>query len=162
MSEHATQNEPMQVTCESFHRTFHRIREEMARVVVGQDRAVEHLLVSVFSGGHALLTGMPGLGRTLIVQTLADILELSYRRIQFTPDLLPSDIVGKRSAPDHGRTHVCQYCADYLMSTWPPTFSIFSLILSASSFETASLIALGALSTKSLASFRPRYCEAHR
>jgi len=73
---------------------FARIRDEMARVVVGQERAVEQLLVTVFAGGHALLTGMPGLGRTLLVQTLSDILHLSYRRIQFTPDLLPTDIVG--------------------------------------------------------------------
>jgi len=77
-----------------FHEKFHAIRREIGRVVVGQDRVVEHLLVAVLAGGHVLLTGMPGLGRTLLVKTLAEVLGLEYRRIQFTPDLLPTDIIG--------------------------------------------------------------------
>lgn len=79
---------------EQFGQTFQRIRQELARVVVGQDQAIEQLLVAVFAGGHVLLTGLPGLGRTLLVQTLAKVLGLEYRRIQFTPDLLPTDIIG--------------------------------------------------------------------
>ncbi len=81
-------------TVEEFRETFRRAREELARVVVGQERAVEHLLGAVFAGGHVLLKGAPGLGRTLLVKTLAHVLGLEYRRIQFTPDLLPTDIVG--------------------------------------------------------------------
>jgi len=86
--------EPRTVSIEKFRETFRNVREELARVVVGQDRAVEHLLAAIFAGGHVLLKGMPGLGRTLLVKTLAQVLGLQYRRIQFTPDLLPSDIIG--------------------------------------------------------------------
>lgn len=81
-------------TVEEFRETFCRARAELARVVVGQERTMEHLLAAVFAGGHALIKGAPGLGRTLLVKTLAHVLGLEYRRIQFTPDLLPTDIVG--------------------------------------------------------------------
>ena len=79
---------------EDFRDTFHRARKELLKVVVGQDRVIEHFLAAIFAGGHVLLKGMPGLGRTLLVKTLAHVLGLEYRRIQFTPDLLPSDIIG--------------------------------------------------------------------
>ena len=82
------------INAERFRALFHEIRGELGKVVVGQEQTVEHLLVSVLAGGHVLLTGMPGLGRTLIVKTLAIVLGLDYRRLQFTPDLLPTDIVG--------------------------------------------------------------------
>jgi MoxR-like ATPase len=82
------------VTVEEFRETFAEVREELGRVVVGQGRVVEHLLAAIFAGGHVLLKGMPGLGRTLLVKTLAEVLGLEYRRIQFTPDLLPTDIIG--------------------------------------------------------------------
>ena len=82
------------VTPEGFHRTFHRVKEEISRVVVGQEPVVVHLLAAIFAGGHVLLRGLPGLGRTLLVKTLARVLGLEYRRIQFTPDLLPTDIIG--------------------------------------------------------------------
>ncbi len=82
------------MTIQEFRETFQRARQEIAAVVVGQERAVEHLLAAVFAGGHILLSGMPGLGRTLLVKTLAQVLGLEYQRIQFTPDLLPTDIVG--------------------------------------------------------------------
>ncbi|MDD4890200.1 MAG: MoxR family ATPase [Phycisphaerae bacterium] len=93
MSEEAKTTPPM-MTPAQFHETFHKVRTELARVVVGQDRVVEHLLVAMFAGGHVLLTGLPGLGRTLLVKTLAQVLGLQYRRLQFTPDLLPTDIIG--------------------------------------------------------------------
>jgi MoxR-like ATPase len=79
---------------EEFCRVFAAVNKELARVVIGQERAIEHLLVAVFGGGHALLTGMPGLGRTLLVKSMSIALGLEHRRIQFTPDLLPTDIVG--------------------------------------------------------------------
>jgi MoxR-like ATPase len=70
------------------------LRAEVARVIVGQERVVEELLLAVLAGGHALLEGVPGLAKTLLVRTLAEATALSFRRIQFTPDLMPSDILG--------------------------------------------------------------------
>ena len=79
------------------------LRAEMAKVIVGQHETVEHLLVGLLAGGHCLLEGVPGLGKTLMVRTLADSLHLSFRRIQFTPDLMPTDILGTELLEeDHG------------------------------------------------------------
>jgi MoxR-like ATPase len=71
-----------------------RVREEMAKVVVGQDEIIEQMLVSMLCRGHVLLHGVPGLGKTLMARTLARTLDMEFRRIQFTPDLMPSDITG--------------------------------------------------------------------
>jgi MoxR-like ATPase len=71
-----------------------RLRREMAKVVVGQESVVEELLISLFAQGHALLVGVPGLAKTLLVSTFARCLDLSFGRVQFTPDLLPADITG--------------------------------------------------------------------
>ncbi|MBQ6069444.1 MAG: AAA family ATPase [Bacteroidales bacterium] len=71
-----------------------RLKDEVGKVIVGQDKAVESLLLSIFTGGHCLLVGVPGLAKTLMVNTLAHALGLSFNRIQFTPDLMPSDITG--------------------------------------------------------------------
>ena len=71
-----------------------RVRQEIAKVLVGQKEVVEQLLWAVFAGGHALLEGVPGLGKTLLVRTLSRAFELSFQRIQFTPDLMPTDITG--------------------------------------------------------------------
>ncbi len=70
------------------------LREMLARVIVGQESVVEQLLVALLAGGHALIEGVPGLGKTLLVKTLSDAMQLDFRRIQFTPDLMPSDIIG--------------------------------------------------------------------
>ena len=70
------------------------VRSEVGRWIVGQEDAVEELLVTLLAGGHALLEGVPGLGKTLLIRTLAGALELEFRRIQFTPDLMPGDITG--------------------------------------------------------------------
>jgi MoxR-like ATPase len=70
------------------------LRREVARVIVGQDDTVEELLLTLLAGGHSLLEGVPGLAKTLMIRTLADAMDLSFRRIQFTPDLMPTDIVG--------------------------------------------------------------------
>ncbi|MGV3686520.1 MAG: AAA family ATPase [Daejeonella sp.] len=74
--------------------SYKQIREEIAKVIVGQDEVVKSVLISIFSNGHCLLVGVPGLAKTLLVQTVAAVLDLSYNRIQFTPDLMPSDIIG--------------------------------------------------------------------
>ncbi|MCX7590894.1 MAG: MoxR family ATPase [Kiritimatiellae bacterium] len=92
------------MTPERFRDVFNRIRSELARVVVGQDEIVLHLLTAIFAGGHVLLKGLPGLGRTLIVKTLADVLGLEYGRIQFTPDLIPTDITGAEVLEHHPKT----------------------------------------------------------
>ena len=71
-----------------------RIRSKIGEVVVGQNVVDERLLIALFTGGHVLLQGVPGLAKTLLVKTIADVLDLSFKRIQFTPDLMPSDIIG--------------------------------------------------------------------
>ena len=71
-----------------------RILNELRKVIVGQDEVVEEVLIALFTGGHVLITGVPGLAKTLLIKTLADILDLDFKRIQFTPDLMPSDITG--------------------------------------------------------------------
>src|SRR5262249_10798266 len=73
---------------------YRRIRKELGKAIVGQERVLEELLIAIFARGHCLLVGVPGLAKTLMVRTLADSLSLSFSRIQFTPDLMPSDITG--------------------------------------------------------------------
>ena len=70
------------------------LKKEIGKVIIGQNKAVEHILLSIFSGGHSLLIGVPGLAKTLMVHTIASTLGLDFKRIQFTPDLMPSDILG--------------------------------------------------------------------
>src|SRR5210317_163106 len=73
---------------------YKELKNEIHKVIVGQDEVVEQVLISIFSKGHCLLVGVPGLAKTLLVNTISDSLGLSFNRIQFTPDLMPSDIVG--------------------------------------------------------------------
>ncbi len=79
---------------DSFRELFHNIETQVGKVIVGQEKVVQHVLVAVVAGGHALLEGVPGLGKTMLIRTLADVLDLQFGRIQFTPDLMPADIVG--------------------------------------------------------------------
>lgn len=73
---------------------YQKIRAEISNVIVGQDEVVKFVLISIFSNGHCLLVGVPGLAKTLLVQTVSQVLDLDFNRIQFTPDLMPSDIIG--------------------------------------------------------------------
>ena len=73
---------------------YNEFKNEIAKVIVGQDEVVQQVLISIFCNGHCLLVGVPGLAKTLLVQTISDSLGLNFNRIQFTPDLMPSDIVG--------------------------------------------------------------------
>jgi MoxR-like ATPase len=85
------------------------VRSELKKVIIGQDDVVEQVLVSLFAGGNSLIVGVPGLAKTLLIQTLADVLDLSFNRIQFTPDLMPSDITGTdiiQEDADTGRRHL--------------------------------------------------------
>ncbi|PYJ81947.1 MAG: AAA family ATPase [Verrucomicrobia bacterium] len=79
---------------QSFRETHARLREEIGKVIVGNHEIVEGTLIAIFAGGHVLLEGVPGLGKTLLVRTLSEVLDLSFNRIQFTPDLMPADILG--------------------------------------------------------------------
>ena len=79
---------------EKLNRTFRGIKSELSKVIVGQDNVIEELLIAIFSRGHCMLEGVPGLAKTLLISTLADTLSLKFNRIQFTPDLMPSDITG--------------------------------------------------------------------
>jgi len=71
-----------------------KITRELKKVIVGQDDVIEEVLTALFSGGHCLITGVPGLAKTLLISSLAKVMDLSFNRIQFTPDLMPTDITG--------------------------------------------------------------------
>src|SRR3984885_4265513 len=86
--------ESMEARCEEFRASYDRVKSEIAKVIVGHDEIVHGVLTCLFIGGHALLEGVPGLGKTLLIRTLADALSLDFNRIQFTPDLMPADIIG--------------------------------------------------------------------
>lgn len=73
---------------------YRALQTEIGKVIVGQRKVVDHVLLSIFSDGHSLLVGVPGLAKTLLIKTIADVLHLNFKRIQFTPDLMPSDITG--------------------------------------------------------------------
>ena len=88
MSEHVEQKH------DEFRETFLKIQEEISKRIVGQKEIIEGVLICLMTGGHALLEGVPGLGKTLLISTLKEVLDLEYQRIQFTPDLMPADIVG--------------------------------------------------------------------
>ncbi len=79
---------------ENFVKKYAALKQEIAKVIIGQDDVVNQVLISIFSGGHSLLIGVPGLAKTLMVNTIAQALGLDFKRIQFTPDLMPSDILG--------------------------------------------------------------------
>ena len=79
---------------DAFVEKYELLREEIAKIIVGQDEVIQNVLISIFSKGHGLLVGVPGLAKTLLVNTISQALGLAYSRIQFTPDLMPSDIIG--------------------------------------------------------------------
>jgi MoxR-like ATPase len=79
---------------QQFRNAYESLRAEIGKVIVGHDEIVEGTLIAVFGGGHVLLEGVPGLGKTLLVRTLSEVLDMSFNRIQFTPDLMPADILG--------------------------------------------------------------------
>ena len=94
---------------ERFVATFHRIRDAIGQFIVGQQDVVEQVLLAAASGGHVLLEGVPGLGKTALVHTLAHTLHLQFRRIQFTPDLLPADIVGTQVLLERNGAKVLEF-----------------------------------------------------
>lgn len=90
-------------------RTYHRLREELAKVIVEQDETIEQALLAVLARGHALLEGVPGLAKTLLISSLARAMALSFKRLQFTPDLLPSDVTGTDIIQENFETGVREY-----------------------------------------------------
>src|ERR1051326_8801289 len=89
-----TPSTSMPERAEQFRQAYRRIKEEIGKVIVGHGEIVHGVLTCLFVGGRALLEGVPGLGKTLLVRTLAQVLDLHFNRVQFTPDLMPSDIMG--------------------------------------------------------------------
>jgi MoxR-like ATPase len=84
----------MEMTPEDFRLATEAIEREVGRVIVGQTEVIRHVMIAILSGGHVLLEGVPGLGKTMMIRTLAQVLDLRFSRIQFTPDLMPADITG--------------------------------------------------------------------
>ncbi|WP_324675811.1 MoxR family ATPase [Hymenobacter sp. GOD-10R] len=108
--------------------SYQTLRQEIGKVIIGQDEVVRLVLTAVFSQGHCLLVGVPGLAKTLLIQTIADSLDLSFNRIQFTPDLMPSDIVGSETLTQernfqfvHGPVFANIVLADEINRTPPKT-----------------------------------------
>ncbi|GJM19786.1 MAG: ATPase AAA [Phycisphaeraceae bacterium] len=102
--DHAQTPAEVKERCEKFRATFTTLKGEIAKVMVGQEEVVDSVLTALFAGGHVLLEGVPGLGKTLLVRTLATTLHLPFSRIQFTPDLMPSDVIGTNiiNEDEHG------------------------------------------------------------
>ncbi|WP_040764869.1 AAA family ATPase [Novipirellula maiorica] len=101
----STTVESMQSQAEEFRKRYGAVRDMIGRVIVGHDDIVHGVLTAMLCGGHCLLEGVPGLGKTMLVRTLAEVLELNFNRIQFTPDLMPADILGTNmiNEDEHGR-----------------------------------------------------------
>ena len=94
-----------QAAVAGFHETMGRIRTDVGRIVVGQEAVVEQLLITLLMGGHCLITGLPGTAKTLMVRSLAQSLGLEFKRIQFTPDLMPTDVTGTDILDEDPATH---------------------------------------------------------
>src|SRR6059058_1187370 len=101
----------MQERAQQFRQAYARVQSEIGKIIVGHTEIVHGVLTCLFVGGHALLEGVPGLGKTLLVRTLGQVLDLKFNRVQFTPDLMPSDIIGTNiimEAPDGKRVFSLQ------------------------------------------------------
>ncbi len=104
--QHQQTPEQVRKQCEAFCTTYEQVKNEIGKVVVGHEEIVDGVLTALFAGGNVLLEGVPGLGKTLLVRTLAQTLSLPFSRIQFTPDLMPADVIGTNIVtedPDTGR-----------------------------------------------------------
>jgi MoxR-like ATPase len=99
----------VQQQCRDFRKMFDSLRREIGKVIVGYETIVEDVLICLFCGGHVLLEGVPGLGKTLLVRTLSDAFSLEFRRIQFTPDLMPADIIGTNIVMEDATTGKRQF-----------------------------------------------------
>src|SRR5436190_6941411 len=100
---------PPSLTPDEFAERAHRIEDEVGRVIVGQRELIRQTLTCLLANGHALLEGVPGLGKTLLVRTIADVIDCSFNRIQFTPDLMPADITGTNILIEEGGSRVFRF-----------------------------------------------------
>jgi MoxR-like ATPase len=107
MPEHSMPAQRQEQRVEEFVAAFQALRAEVQKIIVGHDDVINHVLTGLFAGGHVLLEGVPGLGKTLLIKTLSESLDLSFSRIQFTPDLMPGDIIGTNIIVEdaEGRKH---------------------------------------------------------
>jgi MoxR-like ATPase len=103
------ESKSVEKAAEQFAERFRAIKEEIGRFIVGQDEIVDRVLMAVIAGGHVLLEGVPGLGKTALVHTLAQVMELDFKRVQFTPDLLPADILGTNILVDRDGSKVFEF-----------------------------------------------------
>src|SRR5436853_6045645 len=97
-----TSSSSMEQRAKEFREAYGRVHREIGKVIVGHTDIVHGILTCLFVGGHALLEGVPGLGKTLLVRTLSQVLDLKFNRVQFTPDLMPSDIIGTNIIAEAG------------------------------------------------------------
>ena len=115
MDEQLHTPDEVKAQCEAFRDSFSRLKTQVGRVIVGHEEVVEGVLICLFAGGNVLLEGVPGLGKTLLVRTLAQALHLPFSRIQFTPDLMPADITGSQNPPttirSQGTSLSCEFRA---------------------------------------------------
>ena len=102
---HDTPQVPIEQSLDLFRERFLRLKSEVQKVIIGQDDIIEHAIIAMVAGGHILLEGVPGLGKTLLVRSLAGALHLHFQRIQFTPDLMPADLIGTRIFVEDGHGH---------------------------------------------------------
>ena len=116
-----------------FSEKYKSLKSEINKVIVGQDDIIDQILISIFSGGHSLLIGVPGLAKTLMINTIAKVLGLDFKRIQFTPDLMPSDIIGSEILNENRQFQFIKgpvfsniVLADEINHAPPKTQSLFS------------------------------------
>src|ERR1041384_980581 len=95
----------VQALCNEFRRDYRAVQAEISKVIVGHEEIIDGVLTCLFVGGHALLEGVPGLGKTALVRALADALHLKFSRIQFTPDLMPADVIGTNVIMENEQGH---------------------------------------------------------
>src|SRR5258708_23407090 len=95
----------IQQLCETFRRDYRAVQAEIAKAIVGHQEIVDGVLTCLFVGGHALLEGVPGLGKTALIRSLASALNLKFNRIQFTPDLMPADVIGTNVIMENDQGH---------------------------------------------------------
>jgi MoxR-like ATPase len=90
---------------DALHQAYQRLTAEISQTIIGQEEVVKLVLTAVFCQGHCLLVGVPGLAKTLLIQTISNSLDLSFNRVQFTPDLMPSDILGSETLDQNRQFH---------------------------------------------------------
>ena len=156
------------VRVQEFITSFEALRSEVEKVIVGHREIIDGVLMGMFAGGHVLLEGVPGLGKTLLVSTLAEALELSFSRVQFTPDLMPADILGTNIIVEdaEGRKHF-QFqqgpifahvlLADEINRATPKTQSALL-----EGMQEASVTVGGVVATAARALLRAGHAEPHR